>query len=198
MTSKEIAQKLNELENEKTNLEKELYKTIERENSERLQIKRKAIIEAIHKLWENYWSYEDWSKIEERLNQYDTITQLNMWLENDVKDALKTTKLKDVDNIRQIVNDCNADINFEHCIKDAEIRLDFAAALRSVKCGDDLSGLLGWGFNKEDLINLMKLHKSNKFRTKIEDLLTDCNFHHECGLLCEKKYDEFEQYVTKD
>ena len=34
------------------------------------------------------------------------------------------------------------------------------------------------------------LHQWNLFREKIEDLLEDCNFHTECGLLNEGKYDE--------
>ena len=35
-------------------------------------------------------------------------------------------------------------------------------------------------------------------KKKIEDLLEDCNFHSECGLLCERKYDEFEKHVMEN
>lgn len=40
---------------------------------------------------------------------------------------------------------------------------------------------IGWGFTHEDLETLMQLHKAGKYREKIEDLLTDCNFHTECA-----------------
>ena len=71
----------------------------------------------------------------------------------------------------------------------AMIRSDFATALRSVRKGTDLSSRLGFGFSSEDLKNLMELHKSGEFRRKIEDLLTDCNFHEECGLMENREYE---------
>ncbi len=75
--------------------------------------------------------------------------------------------------------------------KDAIIRKDFAAALRNVKKGTELSWPLGFGFNDEDIIELAKLHKANKFRKKIEDLLEDCNFHYECGKFANHDYSEW-------
>jgi len=39
--------------------------------------------------------------------------------------------------------------------------------------------------------NLTKLHKSKKFGKKIEDLLTDCNFHYECELMSSKDYSKW-------
>lgn len=77
-----------------------------------------------------------------------------------------------------------------------EIRRDFATALRSEKNGAALSGTLGWSFSDEDLKNLAKLHNSNKFRKKIEDMLTDCNFHYECGLMSSKDYSKWLWFVT--
>jgi hypothetical protein len=44
----------------------------------------------------------------------------------------------------------------------------------------------------------MEIHKKNKFRKKIEDLLEDCNFHSECGFLCDKDYEGFVAYVNKE
>lgn len=71
------------------------------------------------------------------------------------------------------------------------IRKDFTSALRSVKRGTELSHKLGYGFSKADIAALAALHKSNKFRRKIEDLLEDCNFHTECGDFHEKNYDKY-------
>ena len=54
-----------------------------------------------------------------------------------------------------------------------------------------LSGPLDWSFSKRDLTELAKLHKANKCRKKIEDLLTDCNFHYESAKFHNKDYTEF-------
>lgn len=156
------------------------------------------IKKAIHKLWELYFNDEDLSEAEKRLNSVTEVWRLESWFEADVKDALRKSKLEDVETIRQIVIDSKAAVAFRKCVEDAEIRLDFANALRNVKHGRNLSLKLSWCFGKEDLLNLMKLHKSNRFRKKIEDLLEDCNFHTECGLLYDRKYDEYEKFVKED
>ena len=52
----------------------------------------------------------------------------------------------------------------------------------------DISRAIGWGFTHEDLETLMQLHKDGKYREKIEDLLTDCNFHTECTDWSEGNY----------
>lgn len=72
-----------------------------------------------------------------------------------------------------------------------EIRADFATALSKVENGSDLSSWLGYGFSDEDISNLAKLHKDGYFREKIEDLLTDCNFHTECGDFASGNYDKY-------
>ena len=82
-------------------------------------------------------------------------------------------------------------IDIEELQKKAEIRRDFDSALRSVKHGTELSRLLDWSFREEDITELARLHKEGKHRKKIEDLLTDCNFHYECGQLCAGEYEEF-------
>ena len=72
-----------------------------------------------------------------------------------------------------------------------EVREDWENALEQVNRGTDLSSKIGYGFTKNDIVELAKLHKANKFREKIEDLLTDCNFHYECGQFMIGEYDEF-------
>ena len=198
MTSEQIAKKLEELETEKAALEKELMATIERENKEREQNKIDRIKAAIRELWSLYWKNDDNSEAEKSLNNSTYFPQLEIWLAADTAEALKKSKLNDLDKIKEIVAGSGAEIDFEKCVKEAEIRLDFASALRSVKRGTELSYPLGWGFDRDDLMALMELHRSNKFRRKIEDLLEDCNFHKECGLLSEKNYEEFERCVKED
>lgn len=80
---------------------------------------------------------------------------------------------------------------FDDAKEEAKIRHDFATALRNCKNGYELSSPLHWAFSDKDITELAKLHKSNKFRKKIEDLLEDCNFHYECEKFSKNEYDEF-------
>ena len=198
MKSAEISKKIGALEIEKARLEKELTETIKKEEEERKKSLCDNSKAFILKLWELHWKDEDNSESQRRLDGIKEQYRLNMWITEDVKAALKKTKLKELENIRQLISEYGVDCDFERCIVDAKIRLDFASALRNTKRGYELSGKLGWGFAPDDLMELMKLHKSNKFRNKIEDLLTDCNFHSESALLSEKKYDKFEKHVMED
>lgn len=75
--------------------------------------------------------------------------------------------------------------------EDVAIRKDWATALRNVRNGEKLSKPIRWSFSGRDISILAKLHKSNKFRKKIEDLLTDCNFHTECSDFSLGRYDEY-------
>jgi len=76
-----------------------------------------------------------------------------------------------------------------------EIRMNWKLALKSQ---DFISSIIGWGFYLQDLIVLGALHKHGDFREKIEDLLEDCNFHHECSLLSDGKYDEYTDYIFEE
>ncbi len=73
-----------------------------------------------------------------------------------------------------------------------QIRDDFETALKQVDNGSELSSILGWGFYANDLTNLAIIHRENpELRRKIEDLLTDCNFHSECNAFKDGKYDNY-------
>ncbi len=67
---------------------------------------------------------------------------------------------------------------------------DWSAAFKSVKDGADLSGPVRDSFYQSDLYEFVRLHKANRFRKKIEELLTDCNYHGESGMLSSGMYDE--------
>lgn len=68
-------------------------------------------------------------------------------------------------------------LNFDEIMAAAKVRRDWDSALSGVEKGYMLSGTIGWGFTKNDIKELAKLHESGKHREKIEDLLEDCNFH---------------------
>lgn len=86
--------------------------------------------------------------------------------------------------------------NFD--MKEENIRSDWNHALESVEGGCNLSYAIGWGFTQQDLIVLCALHRAGKHQQKIVDLLEDCNFHRECGLLYEHKHDECMEVIMKD
>ncbi len=159
---------------------------------------------------------ENTPKLQEEINRLDMIIgkkylndgspipkeHLNiayMWLDSDITEALSQSEdiNESFDEICEILkkspmyNDINEIINLALIYKRAEIKRDFATALRNVKNGRELSYPLQWAFSKRDLTNLAKLHKSNKFRKKIEDLLTDCNFHEECSLMSSHNYSKW-------
>lgn len=77
--------------------------------------------------------------------------------------------------------------------RSAGIRKDWGEALRFVKRGELLSRAIGYGFTRDDIATLAKLHKANRFRKKIEALLTDCNFHTESADFAAGRYDKYIQ-----
>lgn len=72
----------------------------------------------------------------------------------------------------------------------AEISANWAAALESVEEGSMLSSAIGFGFRKDDLKELLALHKAGKHQRKIEELLVDCNFISFGCCLMKKEYDD--------
>ena len=122
------------------------------------------------------------------LEDFEALLMKDFSLEEVQKEVFRVAKELGIPNMEQF--------DFSHAIKAAEIRHDFATALRNVKNGRELSKALGYGFTKNDIANLAKLHKANKFRKKIEDLLEDCNFHPECAVFSEGKYDKYLKEVA--
>lgn len=126
--------------------------------------------------------------------------QTCVWLNGDIGAILTEKGLDVADEIVAFIKEspCGDEILYGNeyvkmdALKDeASIRLDFDAALSKVKYGSDLSRRLGWGFSNNDITNLAALHRSNKHRRKIEDLLEDCNFHTECGAFAEGEYEDY-------
>lgn len=119
------------------------------------------------------------------INAEPELFQASMWLQTDISEIMVSFPESKDEIISTIKANPYGDkilqdyLNFDKLERNVEIRNDFLAALKSVKRGSELSGPLDWSFSKRDLTELAKLHKANKCRKKIEDLLTDCNFHYE-------------------
>lgn len=60
------------------------------------------------------------------------------------------------------------------------------------------SSTIGWGFYPQDLLILCDLHEAGLFQQEIVDLLEDCNFHTECGLMDDGKYAECREVIIND
>ena len=82
-------------------------------------------------------------------------------------------------------------VSVDDAYKEATIRKDFVAALKAVKKGYDLSSDLRYSLSDDDLMQLAKLHKANRFRKKIEELLKDCTCHEECDLMSSGDYSKW-------
>ena len=143
--------------------------------------------------------------IRSRYENFDVDEEAEMYIE------AKQNGLKGVPSIRTLVNDLEdeeekyaelweavedlsneeEDDEEDDDITEDKIREDWETALEQVNRGSDLSSIIGWAFSDEDITELAKLHKANICRDKIEDLLTDCNFHYECGKFANGEYDEF-------
>ena len=97
----------------------------------------------------------------------------------DDADAIQTMLL----DLADALEDANRNGAFSNAdlLTEQEIRDDWEAALESEMDYSEIAHAIRWGFSRDDLNTLMQLHREDRFRGKIEDLLTDCNFHTECS-----------------
>lgn len=132
----------------------------------------------------------------------------DLWLYSDIEEAL--IRANDVParrkEILEIIEKSDEAeqilklVDLGRAQKSAEVRHDWPAALRGVIKVRQLSYTINYGFSEDDIAELARLHKAGRYRKKIEDLLTDCNFHTECGdFSCHKyeKYLEAEEKTAK-
>lgn len=70
------------------------------------------------------------------------------------------------------------------------VQLNWKQVLKD-KPYEEISYEIEWGFTNDDIEELAKLHRDGYERKKIEDLLTDCNFHEECRNFKNGNYDEY-------
>ena len=167
----------------------------ERERSD-LWSKYVAVKDTDERLWKYF--YPKWDK------EYTPPEEPHLWLLgfhsdavfmltdpglNDMVDAQAEIE-RYIDSYRGlIVGDLREFVGWDKILEEAELRKNIADALRASRNGSDLSGRLGYCFYRFDCDRLFKLHKSGKYRKKIEDLLEDCNYHWLSGLLARKDYE---------
>ncbi len=130
-----------------------------------------------------------------------------LWLKEDIG-ALLAERDCDIDErfseIEKIINSSEyaEDISKEfslklNCYDVAALRRDLASTLKKYKDIADLSSALNYSFSHQDIRDFVALHRKNNFRKKIEGLLTNCNYHYECSMMCDKKYDELLEYLDQ-
>ena len=74
----------------------------------------------------------------------------------------------------------------------AAIRTHWEEAFDMVEAGRDISTYISYMLSDDDVAHLARLHRDqDKYRDKIEDLLTDCNFHKECGDFADGQYSDY-------
>lgn len=125
---------------------------------------------------------------------------LPSWIESDIEAIVLKDPKTTLDDVVSLIRtmpggsmlfDTNI-VDLGKIEENIEIRVDFATALDSVEEGSELSAALDYSFSRNDIHNLAVLHRDHEsYRTKIEELLKDCNFHHECGCFEKGEYDEF-------
>ena len=65
-------------------------------------------------------------------------------------------------------------------LEEDTVRNNFYAALKEVKHGEELAPTIGYTFSTADIKTLARLHRENKCKRKIEELLDACHFCKEC------------------
>ncbi len=191
----EIDKNIKELTYTREVLQKQLETTFNSEAFQKEEQTKKALKSAIIEIWYVFYSEDDNSNAEKRLNEEADLERLYDWIGYDIKAALKKSKMKGLVNIKTIIKDLpEVNAKLDEYVKSAEIRLDFSSALSKAKKGRDLAPILDYALSPDDILRLMELHKKNCFRGKISDLLDhSCSFY-ENSLLKAGKYEELEHY----
>ncbi len=171
-------------------------------NEKAAKIKRQREVDRILKIDKEIW--DKYNTSSEAVPVYPEMQNDNpafaiLWLERGIEGLLTQgvsaevirTELESRDMLETNPVYCSDKVRLYHIIKSVETRNNWEGALREVKKGTEISGTIDFGFTKKDISELAKLHKRNKFRRKIEELLEDCNFHYENGKFQAGEYDEF-------
>lgn len=168
---------------------RELEKTEEKEKTV-----GQIMINLDNEIWNHFYpDYEDGDNYhpDERnigLNMYHNIVHILSDKDVDYKTAVSyiENKIKNTEYRREILTA----IDWNGILDHVKVKSDFEKALKNVKNGRMLSSKIKWGLNNDDLVTLINLHRDGKYCEKIEELLTDINFHYECGMLRNGRYDE--------
>ncbi len=85
-------------------------------------------------------------------------------------------------------------IDLDAIMRDVNLRLDYENAFEKVEFGGTLAAYLTCTIMRFDLYRLAILHKSNKYRDKIEDFLIACNLHNQCQSFINGNYEGYIEF----
>ena len=143
-------------------------------------------------IWQKYRGSSDMDEVPKHL--------ASVWLRNDIVSVLSDEEIDAEQRLQEIIAIINETdygseildlIKIQDIREEVKIRRDWPNALQKVKSGGQLSRNIGYRLSSVDLKKLALLHQSNRGRKKIEELLTNCNFHHEAGKFAIQQYEEF-------
>lgn len=111
-----------------------------------------------------------------------------------LKNKSPKERLKTIDEIKDLFKDVFTltDENFQPAMTRIQITDNWEKSLRTYSTSE-ISHKLKYCFSKEELKELATLHKETTkkiVRKRIEDLLTNCNFHYESGILANGNYNK--------
>lgn len=174
------------------NNEVDCYKYEREQERKKTRAVQESILALDLSIWQHFHPEDEEEKIEPHVAY--------IWLKADIvnilcDDAFDMQQAKDT--ITDMVQKAEYSetilqkyVQFDAILEEVKIRRDFKAAFDTMPV-DEIVSTCSYSFDKNDLRRLAQLHKSNKCRKKIEQLLTAANFHYECGKFCNKEYEEF-------
>lgn len=159
------------------------------------EIKRTAILQEMIDLELQLWKKFHPDYVEDGNNP--TLLTASIWLKSDIQSIMIEFPNSEKDIISFIKeykygeDILNEYIDMEDVRENVKIRSDFLTAFSSVREGSDLAHKLNYCLSSSDLEKLAILHKSNKCKKKIENLLESINFHKECSDFKNERYEEY-------
>lgn len=111
-----------------------------------------------------------------------------------LKNKSPKKRLKTIDEIKELFKDVFTltDENFQPAMARLQITDNWEKSLRTYSLSE-ISNKLKYCFSTEELKELATLHKETTkkvVKKRIEDLLTNCNFHSESGILANRNYNK--------
>lgn len=111
-----------------------------------------------------------------------------------LKNKSPKERLKTIDEIKELFKDVFTltDENFQPAMARLQITDNWEKSLRTYSLSE-ISNKLKYCFSTEELKELATLHKETTkkvVKKRIEDLLTNCNFHSESGILANENYNQ--------
>lgn len=111
-----------------------------------------------------------------------------------LKNKSPKERLKTIDEIKELFKDVFTltDVNFQPAMTRLQITDNWEKSLRTYSMSE-ISHKLKYCFSTEEIKELATLHKETTkkvVKKRIEDLLTNCNFHYESGLLANGNYNQ--------